>query len=162
MKTSEFEQTIRTTLYLSSKINNLIEIIPFIDEARKYHKKLQDKLEYLLIDPISYESSEEKEKINAIAIEIKNICKQVDIQCGFIKLPSEHINFSSEFRSTKSFAQYSYKGVNITGLIVYSENKRVKKTKQDKEQEIIDELKVVNFEVVDENGNDLNKLPGLE
>lgn len=164
MKSNEFYQTVNTTLYLSNKIENLKEILPFIDEIRKYHKKLQEKLEYLLLDIISYESPEEKEKINSIAVEIKRIANEVNIQCGFHKLPKEFSEFSNQFREQKTFASYSYNGINITGLIVYTENKKKFKPKNPSDDGK-EELKNISFEdlkVLDENGNDLNTLPGLE
>lgn len=145
MKSEEYIQTVKETFYLSNNIQNLLDIINNINEIRKLHIRLQNELEYFLIDPISYETETEKEKINSAAIEIKSLCTEYDIQCSFFKLPKSHSEFSDTFRDKKNFSAYYYKNINITNLIVYIKKKKFIKPKENKEQKLINELKNAEF-----------------
>lgn len=164
MKTNEFLQTINATLYLCDKISDLKIILPYIDETRKLHDKLQQKLEYLLLDDKSYESQIEREIVKSIAIEIREITKQINIQCVFYKLPFSFVEFSNQFRNEKTFAKYYYNNVEITNLIVFTNKKRFKKqTKQEAIKQEISEIQFTeDFNVMDENGVDLNAFDKLD
>lgn len=156
MKSSEFYQLVNTTIYLSDKIDNLKEIIPFIDKIRKEHHKLQVKLEYSIIDPVTYESQTEKDHINAIAKEIKIIANEIGINVVFNKLPEKHLDYSIQFRETKDFVNYFYNKILITGLIVFSENKKKPTIKKNED---IKEIKDFDFEIP---GNDLPALDNIK
>lgn len=163
MKTNEFIQIINATFYISKNEPKLLDIVLQIDSLRKLHSRLQQKLEYLLTDNISYESNIEREKIKSIAIEIRQYANEYKIQVNFEKLPNEFIEFSKQFRDKKSFAKYFYNTTNITKLIVFTEFKKEKKqTKKEIIRQEINEIQFQqNFSVLDENGKNLNEIPGV-
>lgn len=164
MKTNEFLQTVYASLYLSDKIK-LNEIILQIDTVRKLHIRLQQKLEYMLCDPMMYESQEERKKIKSIALEIKDFCKEYHILVSFFKIPNEYIEFSKLFRENKIFATYWYNKIQITSLIVFHDEKTKKKQlnkKVEEIKEIIFDPNEENHNVFDDNGKDLNKVEGYD
>lgn len=124
MKTEEYVQVIRASINLH--IQDLELVLPYFDELRKVHTKLQNKLEYLLSDNFTYDKKESKEEINAIAKDIKDICLTAVINYQFSKLPDTWVGFFETFRYTKSFCKYSYKGIDITNLIVFTQKKKQK------------------------------------
>lgn len=126
MNSEEYIQTVRASFKASKYINDLELILPYIDELRKHHKKLQNELEYLLLDPISYENPDEREKLNGIAKEIKQICLTAGLEYRFFKLPLTSAEFSSEFKKTRSFTTYSYNKIDITDLVVFTKEKKQK------------------------------------
>lgn len=159
------------------EFGNLEEILPYLDEVRRLSTKLQGLLEYLLLDPFSFEKEETKTEINGYAKAIKDLCISGGIQYEFYKIPKEHSDFSKQYRSSKYFVNYKFDGIEITDLLVFSKRKNKYSNKIDI-AEIMDfdtdgtkELdldfdtpasKEKHLEVLDENGNDLNTIPGLE
>lgn len=143
MSSDEFIKISEAIIKVSKNIPNLGEILIYIDEVRKYHSRLQKKLEYLISDPISYETQEERDLILAIAKEIKLLCIDYNIKYTFYKLPKEWSKFRDEFKSTLIFANYEYNNISITDLIVSIKRKKIKKDKEVKNKIELSEL---NFE----------------
>lgn len=141
MNSDEYIKLLKSAFEISKKIDCIDEVIPFINQIRLIHKKLQTELEYYLIDPISYEKPEEREKILAIAREIKEICiSSGSIKYVFNKLPNEHIEFRSLYKFNKSFARYSYKDVDITNIIVFiTGDKKYKYIKDEVSIDMVDD-----------------------
>lgn len=130
MNSEEYIQTIRASFKAAKHIEDIELILPYLDELRKYHLKFQQELEYLLVDPNSYETKESKDLIQARAIEIKELCIAAGLQYRFFKLPLGWSDFHDQFKA-KVFATYNYKGQDITDLVVYSkrDKNKIKKIK---------------------------------
>lgn len=158
MNTEDFIQTVRCTLNLSKNSNEILEILPYIDEVRKLHKRFQNELEYLLLDPTTYESINQKEKINKYTREIKENCNIVSINCIFFKLPVDHMSFSKTFRSKKCFSKYYYQNIDITGLISYPKNKKEFIIKENNKKTNV--IKEYNLDYDEFMNSEINKLPG--
>lgn len=157
MNTKDFIQTVKCSLNLSKNSNEILEILTYIDEVRKLHKRFQNELEYLLLDPITYESINQKEKINKSAKEIKENCNSVNIECNFFKLSSDHMSFSKTFRSKKCFAKYYYQNIDITGLISYPKNKKEFIIKENNKKTNV--IKEYNLDYDEFINSEINKLP---
>jgi len=162
MKTSEFIQVINATTHISRHIK-INDIVLQIDTLRKLHVRLQNACEYLLLDPNSFENTIEREKIKKCAIEIREFANEYKIQVNFEKLGNDWASFSKQHRDEKQFAKYHYNNIDITNLIVF-----VEKRKQKPKSKPVEALQQSNFElendfvVLDENGNDLNKISGVD
>lgn len=164
MKSNEFVQTVFASIKIFKTLPEVQNIVIQIDEIRKLHIRLQQKLDNLLLNPFGYEEKKERHLIRATALEIKEFCNQHKIISSFIKLPNDHSDFSNQFKIDRKYVSYWYGNVEITDLIVYHEEKAKKKQKQNRTstiQEIVFEEVRENHKVFDENGNDLNELPGL-
>ena len=170
MNSDEYIQLLKNGFELSKKLNSIEEIIPFINQIRLLHKKLQKDLEYFFIDPISYEKQEEKDKIIAIAKEIKEVCITSGvIKYEFYKLPIASSEFRSLYKSTKRFARYYYNSIDITDIIVFIANdKKYKYIKNDLFVDMVDDkdisLNELNFTEEKEDSNiiDYTKFKGNE
>lgn len=161
MKTSEFIQTINASIYLTSRNLKINNVILQIDTLRKLHVRLQSQCEYLLLDNVSFDNELEKEKIKNTAREIREFANENNIVVVFEKFGVDYIEFSKRFRTDKKFASYWYKNIEITNLIVFIERK--KKKFKNKRIEAISELSLESdFVVMDENGVDINKIPGID
>lgn len=161
MKTNEFIQTINAAIYLTSRNVKLNSIILQIDTLRKLHVRFQSQCEYLLLDNVSFDNTQERQKIKNCALEIKEFANENNIVVVFEKFGIDYVEFSKKFRAEKSFASYWYKNVEITNLIVFVEKKRVKY--KNKRIEAISELSLeTHFQVFDENGVDINKIDGID
>lgn len=133
MKSDEYIQLVKSSKEIATKINDLETILPYFDELRKLHEKFQNKLEYLIIDNVSYESPEVREEIRRHAIEIQDLCREVNIISKFVKLPNDWFTFSSEYNCNRNFARYYYGGIEITNLIVFIKKKIFKRAKPTEE-----------------------------
>lgn len=161
MKTSEFIQTVNASAFLTSRNVKLNSIIFEIDTLRKLHVRLQSQCEYLLIDNVSFDNTNEKEKIKNTAREIKEFANEKNIVVVFEKFGDDYVSFSKKFRSDKKFASYWYKNVEITNLIVFIEKKKIKY--RNKKIEAIATLNLESdFEVLNERGENINKIPGYD
>lgn len=161
MKTSEFIQTVNASIYLTTRNINFKSIISQIDTLRKLHVRLQSQCEYLLLDNISFQNNNEREKIKNTAREIKEFANEHNIVVVFEKLGDDYVEFNKRFRDEKKFTSYHYKNIEITNLIVYVEKKK-KKYKNKKIEAIASFNLESNFVVLDKNGNDINKIPGVD
>lgn len=163
MKTNEYIQTINATLKISKHVSNLYDITQQIDMLRRLHVRLQTKLEYLLCDPTSFESNDEREKIKSIAIELREYANEYKIQINFEKLGNDYIEFSKQFRDEKQFAKYYYDNIDITQLIVFVE-KRKQKTKNETIETLQQNTLTLenDFVVNDEHGNNINIIKDID
>ena len=138
MNSEEYLQIInRITKLEDEGIAFVCENANDIDYVRRLHLKLQAKLEYLLIDPFSYEKKEEREDINEIAKEIKQICTDSGITFICAKMPSDFFVFTKTHKQDKNFASYFWKDQNITDLIVFKKQKKEKSVNFSKKKEIL-------------------------
>lgn len=160
MKTKQFIQTVNTVAYLTSRNLKLSDIIFKIDTLRKLHVRLQSMCEYLLNDPMSFESEHERDKIKKCAIEIREFAIESKIIVMFEKFGNDYIEFSKKFRNEKKFTSYWYKNIEITDLIVFVEKKRIKYKNKKIESIAESSLDVVDLVILDENGVDINKING--
>lgn len=158
MKSDEYIQLVKASKEISTQIKDIETILPYFDELRKLHDKLQSKLENLIVDNVSYESGEVRGEIRRRAIEIQDFCKEAKIISKFFKLPNDWFTFSKEYNYNRNFAAYYYDGVCITNMIVFIKKKIFKTSRPEAE-----ELKNVEFENYDEEKSfikEKNDLPG--
>ena len=148
MNTEEYIQVVRASFKVAKYINDLENILPYLDEVRKRHIKLQNQLELCLIDPYTYETLEFKEKIIAIAKDIKETCIVAGIKYVFFKLPNTWIDFSHEYTKTRSFTTYNYNSIDITDLIIFTKKKKQK----------INRIKGATTEIIDDESISLAEL----
>lgn len=125
MKTDDYIQTIRATLYVLPQLPNLLNVAKDIDDIRKLHDKFQNECEYLLLDSLTFDKIETKQKINEHATKIIDYCKNRKIVCVFVKMPREYTLFAQTFHDEKQFVKYYYNNVDITNLIVYVKRKKI-------------------------------------
>lgn len=162
MTSEEFTQTVRACYKVSKYIVDIDTALPYINDVRKLHSKLQKELEYLLLDPNEFEKEPVKEKIRSIYKEIIIVCNSGQIKHTFFNIPKEWVDFSKSFRKNKIFATYSYNNIDITDLIAYSKKNKIAQSKES-DIDVIDEPEVkLNELSFDENiiTKEMGELPG--
>lgn len=180
MNSDEYIQLLQNCFSLAKKGEIPDEALPYINQVRLLHGKFQKELEYFLVDPISCEKQEERDKVNAIAREIREVCiSSVDLKYQFFKIPQDSSEFRQQFKGHKNFARYYYKDTDITELIVFKKSdKKYKYIKDDLQIDIVDDkdIKLNELQFTDEppaggkkegmiyghDESDINKIHGVD